>query len=161
MRSYRVRVAAVSLLLGLAAAAALAQAAGEVPYPDGYRRWVHISSGWVGEGSAAFPHFAGLHHIYANPQAMTGYRAATFPVGSVIVFDVLATKAGPGSLTTAERRLLDVMEKTADGWRFAEFNGSSHTERTVSAAAGVKACAACHVKLGTDSVISKLGDADG
>ena len=161
MRSFRIRAAAVSILLSVWASAAVAQTASEVPYPDGYRRWVHISSGWVGEGSPAFPHFAGLHHVYANPQAMAGYRAGTFPVGSVIVFDVLATKAGPGSLTTAERRLLDVMEKTTAGWRFAEFNGASHTERNVTAAAGVKACAACHAGSKTDSVFSKLGDADG
>ena len=163
MTSLRLRAAAAVILLSLGvSAAALAQASarGEVPYPAGYRRWVHIKSGWIGEGNPAFPRFAGLHHVYANAQAMAGYRARTFPVGSVMVFDVLATKPGPGSLTTAERRILDVMEKTADGWRYTEFNGDSHTERTVTAAAGAKACAGCHAASNPDSVFSKLGDAD-
>jgi len=138
---------------------AAAQAGGEAAYPDGYRRWVHIKSGWIGEGSPAFPRFGGMHHVYANPKAMEGYRSGTFPAGSVLVFDVLETTPGPGSLETGVRRQLDVMEKTAAGWRYGEFKGDSHTERSVTAADGVKACAACHTKMGADSVISRLGDA--
>ena len=150
---------AAALGVGLAVGAA-AQAGGEAPYPDGYRRWVHIKSGWIGEGSPAYPRFGGMHHVYANAKAMTGYRSGTFPAGSVMVFDVLETAPGPGSLTTGARRQLDVMEKTATGWRYAEFKGDSRTERTVTAVDGAKACAACHARLGTDSVISRLGDAD-
>ena len=156
-----VRVAAAlaaALVLG-ASVAATAQAGGEAAYPDGYRRWVHIKSGWIGEGSPAFPRFGGMHHVYANPKAMAGYRTGAFPTGAVMVFDVLETTPGPGSLTTSARRQLDVMEKTAAGWRYAEFKGDSRTERSVGAVEGTKACAACHLKLGTDSVISKLGDA--
>lgn len=156
-RSFVVAVAAM-LIVGASVGAA-AQAGDEPAYPDGYRRWVHIKSGWVGEGSPAFPRFAGMHHVYANPKAMDGYRTGTFPAGSVMVFDVLETTPGPGSLVTGARRQLDVMEKTAAGWRYAEFKGDSHSERTVGAVEGAKACAACHAKLGTDSVISKLGDA--
>ena len=159
-RVLRSRVAAaVALLIVGASVGAAAQAGDEATYPDGYRRWVHIKSGWVGEGSPAFPRFAGMHHVYANAKAMDGYRTGTFPAGSVMVFDVLETTPGPGSLATGARRQLDVMEKTAAGWRYAEFKGDSHSERTVNAAEGAKACAACHAKLGTDSVISKLGDA--
>jgi hypothetical protein len=142
-------------------AASVALADGpEVPFPLGYRHWVHISSGWVGEGSPAFPHFAGLHHIYANPAAMKGYAGGTFPKGSVIVFDVLATKAGTGSLTTAERRLRDVMEKTDAGWRFTEFNADSRTERSVTTAAGDKACGACHASAKQDHVFSTFTETD-
>lgn len=155
-------VAAIAALLVVGASVgAAAQAGGEAAYPDGYRRWVHIKSGWIGEGSPAFPRFAGMHHVYANATAMKGYRSGTFPAGSVMVFDVLETAPGPGSVTTGARRQLDVMEKTAAGWRYAEFKGDSHSERSVTAADGVKACAACHAKLGADSVISRLGDAGG
>ena len=161
-RSFAGAVAALIAFLSVGAAVgAAAQAGDEVPYPDGYRRWVHIKSGWVGEGSPAFPRFAGMHHVYANAQAMAGYRAGAFPAGSVVVFDVLATKSGPGSLVTAERRILDVMEKTTSGWRFTEFNGDSRTERSVPTAAGAKACAGCHATAKTDSVFSQLGDAGG
>src|SRR5260221_1603587 len=84
-----------------AASAALADGP-EVPFPLGYRHWVHIRTGWIGEGSPAYPHFGGFHHIYANPAALKGYAGGSFPVGSVLVFDVLTTKAGPGSLTAAD-----------------------------------------------------------
>jgi hypothetical protein len=157
LRSARMLLMAIVAVLAVGGAAA--QGSREAAYPEGYRRWVHIKSGWIGEGSPAFPHFGGMHHIYANAKALAGYRAGTFPRGSVLVFDVLATKAGPSSLETAERRILDVMEKTGDGWRFTEFNGDSHTERSVTTAAGEKACGACHAKAATDHVFSKLGDA--
>ena len=159
-RTHRRSVAAIAavLVVGVSVGAA-AQAGEEAAYPDGYRRWVHIKSGWVGEGSPAFPRFAGMHHIYANPKAMDGYRSGTFPAGSVVVFDVLETAPGPGVLVTGARRQLDVMEKTAAGWRYTEFKGDSHTERSLLAAEGAKTCAACHARLGADSVISKLGDA--
>ena len=151
---------AAAVLIGLAvSAAAAAQPRPDVAFPDGYRSWVHIKSGWIGEGSPAFPHFGGMHHIYANAKAMAGYRAKSFSKGSVLVFDVLATRAGPGSLDTAERRIRDVMEKSADGWRFTEFNGDSHAERTLTAEATLKTCAACHATSKTGGAFAKVGDA--
>ena len=160
-RALRNSIAAVAgmLVVGMSLDAMARAAGGEPAYPDGYRRWVHIKSGWIGEGSPAFPRFGGMHHVYANPKAMDGYRRGNFPPGSVLVFDVLETKPGPGSLETGARRQLDVMEKTAAGWRYGEFRGDSRTERSVTAAEAVKACAACHAKMGADSVISRLGDA--
>jgi len=149
-----------SLVLAVAAAlltTAVASAAGpEAPFPTGYRTWVHIKSGWIGEGGPGFPHFAGMHHVYANGLALKGYQAGTFPEGSVLVFDVLDTKSAPGVLVTTNRRLRDVMEKTAEGWRFSEFNGDSHTERSVTTAAGVKDCAACHDSAKHDHVFSSF-----
>src|SRR4051812_49016847 len=110
--SKRMAIVAVSAALCVAGAA-LAADGPEVPFPAGYRHWVHIKTGWIGEGGPGFPHFAGFHHIYANPAALKGYASGTFPDGSVIVFDVLATKAATGSLTGAERSFRDVMEKSA------------------------------------------------
>jgi hypothetical protein len=55
-----------------------------VPYPEGYRQWVHISSAYVGPQSAGYEKNGGLHHIYANKEAMEGYRTGRFPDGSTI-----------------------------------------------------------------------------
>jgi hypothetical protein len=149
---------AAALLLG---AASVVRAAGpEVPFPLGYRAWTHIKSGWIGEGSLAYPRFGGMHHIYANPPAMTGYRTGAFPVGSVLVFDLLETRPTPGMLVTGDRRFRDVMMKSADGWRFSEFKGDSHTERNVTTEAGVKACAACHEGAKQDHVFSTFTETD-
>lgn len=157
----RIRLILAGVAAVLIAAPLIASAAGpEVPFPLGYRAWTHIKSGWIGEGGPGYPHFAGLHHIYANRPAMTGFRSGTFPTGSVVVFDVLTTKAGTGTLTTTDRRFRDVMEKSADGWRFTEFNLDSHTERNVTTEAGVKQCAACHEAAKPDHVFSTFTDTD-
>jgi hypothetical protein len=158
MRRRLILAAAAAVLI--AAPIASVAAGPEAPFPLGYRTWTHIKSGWIGEGGLGYPHFAGLHHIYANKNAMTGYRTGTFPTGSVVVFDVLATKAGVGSLTTADRRFRDVMEKTAEGWRFTEFNLDSHSERNVTTEAGVKECAACHAQAKQDHVFSTFAETD-
>ena len=60
-----------------------------MPYPEGYRQWTHVSSTYIGPQSAAFEKNGGLHHIYANKQAVEGYRTGRFPEGSVIVADFL------------------------------------------------------------------------
>lgn len=153
-------ILAAALGVSIAAPMVSAAAGPEVPFPLGYRAWTHIKSAWIGEGNPAFPRFAGLHHIYGNAPAMTGLRAGTFPVGSVLVFDVLETKAGPGSLVTGARRFRDVMEKTGDGWRFSEFNGDSHTERNVTTEAAVRACAGCHAGAKQDHVFTTYAETD-
>jgi len=97
-------IAAAIALLSLAPLVQAAAAGPEVPFPLGYRGWTHIKSAWVGEGGMGFPRFGGMHHIYANPAAVRGYKTGAFPNGSVVVFDVLETKAATGSLTTGERK---------------------------------------------------------
>lgn len=158
MRARWILAAAASV--SIAAPTVCAAAGPEVPFPLGYRAWAHIKSAWIGEGNPAFPRFAGLHHIYANKRAMTGFSAGTFPVGSVLVFDVLETKAAPGSLVTTNRRFRDVMEKTGEGWSFSEFNGDSHTGRNVTTEAAVKACAGCHAGAKQDHVFTTYTETD-
>jgi hypothetical protein len=36
---------------------------GEVPYPEGYRGWVHVRSGLTGPESPSYKATGGLHHI--------------------------------------------------------------------------------------------------
>jgi hypothetical protein len=157
----RVRLILAGVATVLIAAPIASVAAGpEVPFPLGYRTWTHIKSGWTGEANPGGLGRAGMHHIYANPEAMTGYRTGTFPVGSVLVFDLLATKGGADSLATSDRRLRDVMEKTAQGWRFTEFKADSHTERLITTEAAVKACAACHEGAKRDHVFSTFTEAE-
>lgn len=60
------------------------QATKTVDYPEGYRRWVHIKSSIIGPESPIFKRFGGIHHIYANPQAMKGFKTGHFPDGSIL-----------------------------------------------------------------------------
>ena len=147
-----------ALFLGTAAFV-VAGAANEGPsYPDGFRQWVHVSSGFVGPGSTAYPRFGGLHDIYANPVALTGYKSGTFPTGSVLIFDVHEAKAGPGSYEPAERKQLDVMTKTNSGWQFVEYAKNSQTDQSVSLAQSETQCAACHQSARRDRVFSQFSD---
>lgn len=125
------------------------QAAGDgtVPYPSGYRDWVHVKSALVSARSKDFDSAGGFRHIYANPQAATGYRTGAFPEGSIIVVDWIEGTDTDGAFTEGTRRRLDVMVKDGSrfgatrGWGFERFKGDTR-ERMVTSVD--KQCAACH-----------------
>ena len=159
----------ISMRWGLAAFAPLflllpaATAPDEVldPYPEGYRHWTHIKTAYVGKGSPAFDRFGGMHNIYANDQAMEGYRSGTFPAGSVIVFDVLDASSSDQGVEPGQGKFVDVMWRRADGagarWLFGEFDGNSRTKRNVTVGQGVAQCQSCHDSApGSDGVFSEF-----
>jgi hypothetical protein len=133
------------------------------PYPVGYRHWTHIKTAYVGKGSPAFARFGGMHNIYANAQAMEGYRSGSFPAGSVIVFDVLDASSSDQGVEPGQRKFIDVMWRGADSgddrarWLFGEFEGDSRTRRNVTVEQGVSQCQACHESApGSDGVFSEF-----
>jgi hypothetical protein len=155
-----------SVVGGLAAAVLTAalgsRAATEdaVPYPEGYRQWTHVSSAYVGPQSAGFEKNGGLHHIYANPRAVEGYRTGHFSAGSMIVADFLEPRENDGVVTDGPRRRLDVMSKdgtsASGGWRYEQFKGDSRTERLVTPEIAAR-CVACHTqRKEKDFVFSSL-----
>lgn len=116
-----------------------------VPYPDGYRHWTHVKSMVINPGHPLHGTFGGIHHLYANKKAMTGYLDGKFPNGSVIVFDLLETIGADNALTEGPRKVVGVMLKDSrrfaatGGWGFEGFAGDGR-ERVV----GNKAAAACY-----------------
>jgi len=139
-------------LLGLAlVSTALAQPA-SVEYPAGYRQWPHVKSMVIfSDKHPLFAQFGGMHHIYANADAMRAYtKGGTFADGSVIVFDLLEAKEEGGAYQAGDRKFIGVMRKDrakfkgTGGWGFEGFKGDSRTERMVT---DVKAeCFGCHEK---------------
>jgi Cytochrome P460 len=132
-----------------------------VPYPEGYRAWAHVKSALVSSRHPDFENTGGFRHIYANAQAMAGYRSGTFLEGSIIVVDWLEGRDENGMFTEGPQRRLDVMVKdrarfaATGGWGFERFQAASRTERAVTSAASQ--CFACHSGQGTrDMVFSKL-----
>jgi hypothetical protein len=132
-----------------------------IPYPMGYRQWVHVMSALVGPESPFFKNSGGIHHIYANDKAMEGYKSGRFPDGSIIVADFLETQESKGITTEGPRRRIDVMLKDGNrytetgGWGFEQFRGDSQIDRMVTAEIAAK-CFACHVtQKEHDSVFSK------
>lgn len=122
---------------------------GAVPYPEGYREWTHVSSAFVGPQNSGYERNGGLHHIYANKEALLGYKSGRFPDASMIVVDWLEPREKDGVVTEGPRRRLDVMLKDGKrdaetgGWRFEQFKGDSRTDRLVTPEVAAR-CFACH-----------------
>jgi len=133
-----------------------------VPYPNGYRKWVHVGTTLVGPQSPFFASSGGIHHIYANEKAVKGYETGTFPDGSIVVFDLLDTKELNGATIEGRRKRLDVMVKDAQrfpstgGWGFERFLGDTETNPALTAEQKAN-CFSCHEKRkGQDYVFSTL-----
>lgn len=144
---------------------AVPQSAGtdtNIPYPEGYRKWVHVGTTLVGPQSPFFAGSGGIHHIYANTQALQGYETGHFPDGAMIVFDLLDTKETDGLILEGPRKRLDVMLKDAQrfaatgGWGFERFRGDSATDRLLTDENRTQ-CFTCHQKSkAQDCVFSKF-----
>jgi hypothetical protein len=126
----------------------------DVPYPDGYRRWVHVSSALAqGMGQPA-----GMHHIYANDRALEGFRTREFPEGSILVLDVFETRTNGAFISAGARRAVRVMRRDrkrfseTGGWGFEEFRGDSRTDRALDDGAR-RACYACHLEQESEGLL--------
>lgn len=149
------------LALGVGATAA---AAAEVGYPTGWQGWRHVKSMLIEPGHPLFESFGGLHHVYANPPAVEGYRSGRFPDGAVIVFDLLEAVRADHAVVGGPRKVLGVMQKDAHafaatgGWGFEGFAGGDPARRVVGDKA-VEACWGCHAGTAArDGVLSRLSE---
>lgn len=151
----------VILATGAVSIGLAGESADAVSYPIGYRQWPHVKSGLINPGHPFHARFGGIHHIYANALAMTGYRRGNFPDGSILVFDLLEVRTNAGTTDQGPRRHVDVMVKDnarfagTGGWGYEEFLPSDLSRPTLSP--GDKAtCAACHAsRRDHDAVFSE------
>ena len=142
-------VAAGTLAITIHAAAAPDDT---VSYPADYRQWAHVKSTLVGPQNPGFATNGGLHHFYANPKGMEGYRTGTFPDGAVLVDDLFEMKdaATPGVSDEGARRRLAVMVRDSrrfgdtGGWGFEVIKGDTQTGSLD--VKGRATCFACHQK---------------
>ena len=141
----------ISVMLAFIVAPAFAADPGPVSYPEGYRNWTHVKSMVINAGHPLYDAFGGIHHVYANPKALEGYRTGKFPTGAVIVFDLLEAKSVDNTLQEGARKVVGVMHRNATrwketgGWGFEGFKGDSKTERAVGKNAA-SACYGCHTQ---------------
>ena len=153
----RVFIVSLGLLCGVLALAAPEGAT--VPYPEAWRKWVHVKSTLIGPQHSSFASNGGIHHFYANQKALEGYTSDKFPDGSVLIDDLLEVKENAGVTTEGARRRVAVMVKDTaryrdtGGWGFEIFKGDESVP--VLDAAGKAACFACHGKQ-KESVFSKF-----
>jgi Cytochrome P460 len=154
----RVSLVASLVALGSFVCLSLAASPSAVPYPEGYRAWQHVKSMVIGAGHPLFATFGGIHHLYANKAAMTGYRTGTFPDGALIVFDLLEVSIADGATIEGTRKVVGVMHRDArryaatGGWGFEGFAGDSKTSRVVGDQS-TTACFACHTAQAKHSYV--------
>lgn len=122
----RIRVSQLATLAALAAAvvALAAQSPNPIGYPDGYRNWTHVKSMVIHDPShALFNAFGGIHHVYVNAKGAEVMRGggASYPDGTVFVFDLLEANLERGAYVEGKRKVLAVMVK--DRKRFAPTGG--------------------------------------
>lgn len=156
------RVPLAALIVFSVASATFAADPAPVPYPEGYRQWMHVKSMLIQPGHGLYDAFGGIHHLYANPKALAGYKSGRFADGSVIVFDLLEANTADHAVLEGPRKVLGVMLKDArqyagtGGWGFEGFKGDSKTERAVGTHAA-SACFGCHLpQKDKDHVFSSL-----
>jgi Cytochrome P460 len=153
---------ALAVVTALAASTLSAADAPSVPYPAGYRDWHHVKSMIIGPGHGLYDAFGGIHHIYANKQAVQGYKTGKWPDGAVMVFDLLDTKSADNTVTEGARKVVGVMHRDAKkyaatgGWGYEGFKADSRSDRAVGANAAT-ACHQCHIaQKESGYVFSKL-----
>lgn len=151
-------------LLGSLFTLSVSAVAQDVSYPNGYRDWHHVKSMVISPGHALHDAFGGIHHLYANKKAQSGYSKGKFADGSVIVFDMLEANDGGNALVEGKRKMVGVMHKNSKryaatgGWGFEGFKGDSKTDRAVGSNAS-SACFGCHEpQKKHDYVFSNLRD---
>jgi len=158
-------IGAVAVMLAVAVTTTARETTTAVAFPTGYRSWQHVRTIVIGPDHPSFARRGGIHHYYANAQAVEGYRAGTFPNGSVIVDEGVLTKDGEGRskgiVFEADRRTLDVMVKDdkaykdTAGWGYEHFDGTAMAP-TMTAETR-KACFECHSNGGErDSVFTRI-----
>jgi hypothetical protein len=144
---------------------ALTRSADLIPFPAGYRSWMHVKSAINEPSHPQFGKFSGMYHIYANKRALEGYRTGRFPDGSVLVFDLRKSRTENHVTQAAGRHFIDVMVrdrqkyKETDGWGYEEFWDGNPGMRTVSSARREMICHSCHeVQKSRDFVFSSVSD---
>lgn len=125
-----------------------------VPYPEGFREWIHLGSVTTERDEKTkdrLPHGI-IHHIYANAKALEGLRTGHYPEGAMFVADWFPLKAKyAGSYQEDTRDRTDVMIKDArftatGGWGYDQFRKDSKEIRNVGGKAPNQ-CFECHTKV--------------
>lgn len=154
----------IALLLALAVQQPAAADDSTVPYPEGYRDWRHVKSMVIEPGHPLYQAFGGIHHLYANPKAVQGYRSGHFADGAVIVFDLLEARSADSAISEGPRKIVGVMVRDArryaatGGWGFEGFRGGASGDRAVGKDAAT-ACFGCHQpRKDSEYVFSSMRD---
>jgi hypothetical protein len=113
------------------------------------------------EGHVNYKAFGGIHHIYANNNAIAALKEGKpFDKGAVLVFDLLEEKIENNAVIEGSRKVIGVMEKDpgrfaeTEGWGFEDFLNGDPNQRLVNDMR--EQCLSCHkTQKASDYVYSK------
>jgi hypothetical protein len=149
------------LLIATMFSVAPALAAQDISYPKGFHDWQHVKSMVINKGHPLFELVGGIHHIYASPKAMKGYKAGEFPDGAVFVLDLFESKEVDNAIVEGAHKAVMVMEKSpkrfaqTGGWGFEVFD--PETKMGSLDAEAAQECFGCHaLQKDKDYVFSAL-----
>ncbi|ROR34958.1 cytochrome P460 family protein [Inmirania thermothiophila] len=155
--------AAAPLVLLAALAVPSAFAAGNAPYPEGVREWIHVKSMVIHDRSHPL---YGYHDVYVNPLGYGALRAGTpYPAGSTLAVVFYEAVAGEGSYSQGRPLKVVVMRKDpartdTGGWAFEAFRAGSREPLVGDAAR--EQCFGCHTQVRErDYVFSTFRDSGG
>jgi hypothetical protein len=76
MKSRTAIAALIAVLVSgvLVSSLLLGQTQQRVAFPEGYRNWTHVKSAVILEGHVNYNAFGGVHHVYANDEAITALK---------------------------------------------------------------------------------------
>lgn len=128
---------------------------GNIVLPNDYKSWNHVKSMVIKEGHPLFGSFGGIHHIYANNNAVKGYEKGKFPIGSIIVFDLFEAIDANNAITEGDRKFIGVMKRTnsspkTSGWIYEVFAGDKLKAKGVD---GAKNCHGCHISASKNGFV--------
>ncbi len=118
-----------------------------VKYPQGYKEWKHIKTMIIKPEHSLADVFHGIHHIYANDKAFSGYKTGKFEDGSVIALDFLNYADVNASISETSRIYVATMVKDEQkykethGWGYEAFKGNSKKKLVKNV---YNMCVKCH-----------------
>ena len=159
-------------LIGLCLISSTAFAANPIPFPDQYRDWTHVKTVTLHKNHPLATPFAGIHHIYANRQAMRDIDknggTSSFNDGSTLIFDLRESVHDQHASAEGKRILLGLMTKDNnrfgatggwgfEAWAFGDNPAAEDPKRLVHD--NGQACFACHEsQQANDYIFSRWRD---
>lgn len=158
------RIALMAKIFGaVSLTAAMAQDADPLlAYPEDYRDWRHVKTEYWGETHALYDAVGGLHHIYANEQAMKGLQQGHYEDGAAFAFDLFDVTDEEGALKESIRKALFIMVRDeakfseTGGWGYEGYGGDDRVTRLVKDQAGTM-CVTCHLSKADSQYVFEDG----
>ena len=120
--SFTIAMAMLAVSIFLYPTFSAGQTGTQVSYPDGYRLWTHIKSMVIEKGHPLYDSFGGIHHIYANKEAVHALNKGNHVL---MVLSLFLSSLRQNAMTTILSMKNSKMFSDTAGWGFEAFKNDS------------------------------------